>query len=94
MNIDNIPATLTRTTRTMRAKLKLISVFSAESHDHLTFNAVCKPTSYPEDGLDEDNTYAKFSPSAELKITVNNPALIGKFRPGQKFYVDFTEATS
>ena len=76
----------------MRAKLKLNSVVATEGSEILKFNAVCKPTGYPADGLDEDNTFAKFSPSAELTITVNNPALHGKFKPGQKFYVDFTEA--
>lgn len=79
---------------TMRAKLKLTSVNLSENSDQLKFSAVCKAPCYTEDGLDEDNTYAKFSPSVELSMTVNNPALLGKFRPGQKFYVDFTEATS
>ena len=79
---------------TMRAKLKLTSVTLSESSDQLKFSAVCKPNGYPADGLVEDNTYAKFSPSVELSMTVNNPALLGKFRPGQKFYVVFTEATS
>ena len=78
----------------MRAKLKLTSVTLSENSDQLKFSAVCKPNGYPTDGLDEDNTFAKFSPSVELTMTVNNPALLGKFRPGQKFYVDFTEATS
>lgn len=85
---------LTNTTPapTMRAKLKLTSVTLSEHSDQLKFSAVCKAGSYPEDGLDEDNTFAKFTPTAELTMTVNNPALLGKFRPGQKFYVDFTEA--
>lgn len=78
----------------MRAKLKLTSVSLTESSNQLKFSAVCKSSAYPADGLDEDNTYAKFSPSVELSMTVNNPALLGKFHPGQKFYVDFTEATS
>lgn len=77
---------------TMRAKLKLTSVTLSETSDQLKFSAVCKAGPYPEDGLDEDNTFAKFTPAAELTMTVNNPALLGKFRPGQKFYVDFTEA--
>ena len=91
MNIDNIPAS---PSRTMRAKLKLTSVTLSETSDQLKFSAVCKPGGYPDNGLDEDNTFAKFSPSVELSMTINNPALLGKFRPGQKFYVDFIEATS
>jgi hypothetical protein len=48
--------------------------------------------SYPADGSDEDNTYAKFSPSGELSLSIVNPVLIGKIQPGQKFYLDFTLA--
>lgn len=47
---------------------------------------------YPADGLDEDNTYAKFSPSADFRLQVANPALFGQFRPGQKLYIDMTPA--
>jgi hypothetical protein len=56
------------------------------------FNPVCKPEGYPEDGLDEDNSFAKFSPSGSFKLSIANPALLGKFRPGQIYYVDFTPA--
>lgn len=78
---------------TMRAKMKITSVTRhSESYETLTFAAVSKSTPYPEDGADEDNTYAKFSPSAELKISIANPALIGRFDPGETYYVDFTPA--
>lgn len=77
----------------MRAKFQVLSVerFSAES-EKLKFAAVSKSGGYPADGSDEDNTYAKYSPSAQCEILVCNPALIGKFQPGEKFYVDFTPA--
>jgi len=77
---------------TMRAKMKISQVTLTEYGEQLTFNAVCKTGSYPVDGSDEDNTYAKFSPSASLQITIANPDLYGKFKPGQTFYVDFTPA--
>lgn len=32
------------------------------------------------------------SPSAHLQICIANPALIGRFEPGQTYYVDFTPA--
>lgn len=48
--------------------------------------------SYPADGSDDDNTYAKFSPSGELSLHIANPALLGKIEPGQKFYLVFTPA--
>lgn len=75
----------------MRAKMKVTSVVShSETFEELTFNAVSRNEGYPEDGSDENNTYAKWTPSAELKMSITNPELIGKFSIGQEFYVDFT----
>lgn len=79
-------------TTTMRAKFVVSSVEKFPAGEKLKFNAVCKSGSYPADGSDEDNTYAHYSPSASCEIYVANPALAGKFEPGQKFYVDFTPA--
>lgn len=76
----------------MRAKFVVNKVERWNGGDKITCNAVAKSGSYPEDGSDEDNTYAKFSPSGELTLTIANPALIGKIEPGTKFYLDFTEA--
>lgn len=78
---------------TMRAKLQISEVVrhSAEC-ETLKFHAVPKSGAYPADGSDEDNTFAKFSPSAKLELTVANPDLVGKFNPGEKYYVDFTPA--
>lgn len=76
----------------MRAKMKVNSVIKTEYGEKLEFTAVPKSTSYPEDGSDEDNTYAKFSPSGTVTLQVANPALFGKFIPGEKYYIDFTKA--
>ena len=78
---------------TMRAKLKIQSVTKHEGGETLQFGAVCRSGGYPPDGIDENNTFAKFTPSAELKMYIANPALLGQFEPGQAFYVDFTPAT-
>lgn len=83
---------------TMRAKLQ-VGFFQemfygpdkAKSGEVLFMHGVCK-NNYDATGLDEDNTFAKFSPGADFKITVANPALWGKFAVGDKFYVDFTPA--
>lgn len=84
---------------TMRAKVKVGSVFplmfgenGGKVGETLTFHGVSKSGSYPEDGSDEDNTFAKFSPSVSMTFDVRNPALFDKFRPGDTFYVDFTPA--
>lgn len=77
---------------TMRAKVVVTRVERIQGAENLTMNPVCKSSSYGTDGLDEDNTFAKFSPSGEFKLMVTNPALHGQFNPGDKFYVDFTPA--
>ena len=82
---------------TMRAKLNIGFVYVDKDKEGntigetLKFHGVPKPK-YDPDGLDEDNTFAKFSPAADLSIRVSNPALFGKFQAGQTFYVDFTPA--
>ena len=78
--------------RFMRAKMQVNKVERFAGQDRITCNAVARSSAYPEDGTDEDNTYAKFSPSGELSLTIANPTLLGKIEPGQKFYLDFTPA--
>lgn len=63
----------------------------SKSQETLSMHAV-SASKYDASGLDEDNTYAKMSPGANLSINIANPALFGKFAVGDKFYVDFTPA--
>ena len=72
---------------TMRAKLVVQSVKKTDYAEELEFNAV-----YGGDKNSEDNTFAESTPSAHLLMQVTNKALHGQFKPGQKFYADFTEA--
>lgn len=80
----------------MRAKM-VVTGFTPWSYDgkkqgeNLTFVAVAA-SQYPEDGSDENNTYAKYSPAAQLHISVANPALFDQFEVNDVFYVDFTPA--
>ena len=83
---------------TMRAKLQVGNVQEhfygpekAKSGETLTMHAVCK-NQYDSTGNDEDNTFAKWSPGANLTINIANPALWDQFKHGDKFYVDFTPA--
>ena len=80
---------------TMRAKMKVVSVEDKREFgcEGLSFSAVCKNDGYSEDGSDENNTYAKWTPQADLQMTVSNPALFGKFNVGDEFYLDFTKAS-
>lgn len=76
----------------MRAKMRITEVSRFEGSDRIKMVAVARSAGYPADGSDEDNTYAKYTPQGELTITVNNPALLGKYEPGRKFYLDFMPA--
>ena len=83
---------------TMRAKFKVFSVkkFHNESGEvdsvSVEFYAVGRNESYPADGVDENNTFARWTPSANLQMTVLNPALFDSFTVDDEFYADFTPA--
>ena len=79
----------------MRAKMYITNVVESssltEKVQNLTFSAVCRKGGYADtEGMDEDNTYAYYSPQANLQMTILNPALVGRFSAGDTFYVDFT----
>lgn len=79
----------------MRAKVKVngVTPFKNEAgevqSERLDFVFPAKDSAYPPDGSDEDQQFARYSPSASLSLTVANPALLGKFAVGDKFYLDF-----
>jgi len=76
----------------MRAKMIVSGVINNGAGEELTFRAVCKEDGYGEDGLDENNTFSTFTPSADLIMYVNNPALVGKFKEGESYYLDFSKS--
>lgn len=76
----------------MRAKMRINSIEKYETSEALNLLAVSKDEGYPENGLDENNTFAKFTPSANLSIHITNPDLVGKFKAGESYYLDFTKA--
>lgn len=78
----------------MRAKLKIDSILQMEGVEQIKFSAVPKKIGYNVSEFDEDNTYAKYTPNVELSMMIVNPKLIGTFKPGQTFYVDFTPITT
>lgn len=79
----------------MRAKMRLFHITPTHNdkdetvQELLHFHAV-SASKYPEDGSDENNTYAKFSPSGLIQLMVANPALIGEYVIGTEHYIDFT----
>jgi hypothetical protein len=78
----------------MRAKMRVNAVQKyGDTQETLVLNCVSRSDGYPSDGSDENNTFAKFSPSGSLSLTVMNPALLGKFEVGEEYYLDFTKAS-
>lgn len=76
---------------TTRAKVYVESVKLTSGMEEIQFRAVTsKP--FDKDGISEDNTYSKYSPSADFRLSVTNPALHGQFKTQQNYYVDFTPA--
>jgi len=86
----------------MRAKFRVSSVspqevpvsegISMAPQQTIVAYPVASKDSYPADGSDEDNTYAKWSPAGELKLSIVNAALSNKIKEGDVFYLDFTKA--
>lgn len=76
----------------MRAKLQIRSVSGNATSETLALGPVCPKGGYPADGTDENNSFARWTPHADLRMTIQNPALIGQFKVGDVFYVDFTPA--
>lgn len=70
----------------MRAKLQIESITKTAWAEELKFHGVCS-------GNKEDNSFAEATPSASLSMQITNKALHGQFKPGDKFYVDFTPAS-
>jgi len=82
----------------MRAKMNVVSVTPRSNHPDGTTTQVdldlraVGASSYPADGSDENNTFAKWTPTAHLTMCITNPALFDAFKPGDELYVDFTKA--
>jgi hypothetical protein len=70
--------------------MKVTEVTQFETGERLKMQAVGRSSSspYPADGSDEDNTYAKWTPSGSTELTISNPALFGAFKPGEAYYID------
>ena len=72
----------------MRAKMRVSNVRENEDSEILDMVAVSKGA-YEGTGEDENNTFALFTPQADLSMVIMNPVLMGTFEIGQEFYLDF-----
>ncbi|TGP65436.1 hypothetical protein EN868_03020 [Mesorhizobium sp. M2D.F.Ca.ET.225.01.1.1] len=80
----------------MVAKVRITNITGCPTagpatQESLTFHFPSKDGAYPDDGSDEDQQFARFSPMGALSLTIANPALLGKFKVGDTFYLDFTK---
>lgn len=75
----------------MRAKFQVSKVEKNDGFESLTFFAVTD-SEFGPNGENDDNTYARWTPNGDLKMNITNPALLGKYKVGEKYYLDFTKA--
>ena len=73
----------------MRAKMQVRSVEKFQQGESLKMAPVSGK--FDEKGYSEDNTFARYTPSGALELSITNPALFDKIKPGDTFYVDFTK---
>jgi hypothetical protein len=67
-------------------------VTGASTQETIRMAPVCGKDPFGPNGESEDNTFARYTPSGSLELTINNPQLVGKIKSGDTFYVDFTKA--
>jgi len=68
----------------IRAKMQCMSVEKFVDGESVSLSAVHGGAS------DANKTWAKFTPSGNLKLHINNPEAMGKFVPGSYYFIDFT----
>lgn len=81
---------------TMRAKFVVGEVSDVRTeHGGTSQKVSMRPvttSSYGDNGENEDNTFARYTPSGEIRLQITNPDLNGKINPGEVYYIDFTPA--
>lgn len=69
----------------IRAKFVVSTVTKQVGQEQVT---LCAVTS----GSEENKSFAKYTPSGVLNLTIDNPATVGFFEPGREYYLDITVA--
>jgi hypothetical protein len=69
----------------MRAKMAIQTITKDAWNEIVEMSAV-----YGGSTNDEDNSFAKTTPSGTVKLQIANKELHGAYKPGDVFYVDFT----
>ena len=68
----------------MRAKMRIQTILKDGWTETVVMDAV-----YGGSTNDEDNSFAKTTPSGRIELKIANKELHGAFAPGDEFYVDF-----
>ncbi len=76
----------------MRAKMLIVKIEQNIGDEVLHLKAIEGSRLNPENGDDAENTYASFKPFAEMKLTIENENLLGKFKAGEVYHLDFYKA--
>jgi hypothetical protein len=79
----------------MRAKVHVTNVTKPyDGAELVEMSPVVSGETFGPNGESENNTYARYTPSGAISLTITNPALHGKFERGQELYVDFTPVSA
>lgn len=70
------------------AKMVCQSMQKSEEAETIILQAVY------DDGCEENKSFSEATPSASVNMTISNKAAFGAFVEGQKYYVNFSPATT
>lgn len=70
----------------MQAKLKVEYVMPSGNSEVLIMSPVTT-------GSEENKSFAQWTPWGRLELGISNPNLLGTFKPGDEYIVDFTKVT-
>lgn len=73
---------------TTRALFVVNDVLERKNKDGDTMNIVVKMNPSYENGVNK--VFWEATPTGNLEMQINNPAVFDFFRPGRKFWLDFT----
>ena len=77
----------------LRAKMRVTSVLQSKDAHGGTEQEIVKLTAVTSHDGTANAEWAKWTPSANFEIYINNPAAHGHLSKGHEYYVDFTPVT-
>ena len=75
---------------TTRALFQVNDVLERKNAEGQTTSMIVKLNPSYESGVNK--AFFEATPTGSLEMTINNPAAFGFFRPGRKYWLDFTPA--